>query len=370
MQDMMNAARLHNIGGNMQIDSIPVPDLRPNEVLVKVEASNVVQNLPNILNTMGEDSAMAFPRLPAVFGLDSTGTIVRCGDLVCGLSEGMRVYINPLLFAEGSAASRAGRPIDCEYFALRGYFGFGDKGQASLDRYPQGGFAQYIAVPQHAIVTLPDHLDFDTASRFGYLGTAYRALKLGGCDPTKTVLINGISGTLGLGAVALALAMGARTILGTAQDESLFGKVEALGPKGRIHVLKSGTQDTQDWARTLTDGAGVDIVIDALGGDAPPEPTQQALYSLKRGGCLVNIGAVQGDVPLPLFWAMSNNLRIIGSTWFTTGDAQEMSDMVKQGCLDLSFFDNRIYALADINKAIEDTETRNGGFSNFVIHPN
>ena len=367
----MEAAQLYEVAADMEVASIPVPSLRDGEVLIKVAACNVVQNLKNVLKGMGNTpEEFPFPVLPAVFGLDAAGTVEECGSLVQGFKPGDRVYVNPGISCGGCEACRSDRAIDCDAFALRGYFGIGRASQATLDAHPQGGFAQYIAASQHNLVTLPDNLDFDTASRFGYLGTAYRALKTAQCGPGKVVLINGITGTLGLGVVALALALGAKRILGTARDTALFQQVEALAKDGRINILELGTKDIQQWVTEQAANAGIDIVIDAFGGGAPAEPVQQALRSLKRGGCMVNIGAVKDEVPVDLFWVLSNNIRIIGSSWFTTGESQKMASMVEQGALDLSFFENEKFSLKDVNRAIAMTDQRHGGFSNYVVNPN
>ncbi len=367
----MQAARLYDVDSDMQIEEIAVPDIRPDEVLIKVQACNVVQNLKNVLKGMDDGPiSFPFPQLPAVFGLDVTGTVERCGSLTSGFEVGDRVYVNPGLSCGGCKACRSDRSIDCEAFALRGYFGIGPKSQKSLDDYPQGGFAQFMTAPQRNLVRLPDGLDFDTASRFGYLGTAFSALQQAGCGPDKTVLIDGITGTLGLGAVAIAVAMGAAKILGTARDTKLFSRVKALGADGQIEILELGTADTKEWALAQTDGDGVDIVIDALGNGAPPEALQSVLSTLQRGGYLVNIGATTGDVPIAMFWALSNNIKIIGSSWFTTGQGQQMAALVERGLLDLSFFENQKYPLSAVNDAIDGTGERSGGFTNFVVNPN
>jgi len=367
----MHAARLYDLDSDMKVEEIAIPALRPDEVLIKVQACNVVQNLRNVLKGMDDGPiSFPFPQLPAVFGLDATGTVERCGSMTSGFEVGDRVYVNPGISCGGCKACRSDRSIDCEAFALRGYFGIGPKSQKSLDDHPQGGFAQFMTAPQRNLVRLPDGLDFDTASRFGYLGTAFSALQQAGCGPDKTVLIDGITGTLGLGAVAIAVAMGASRILGTARDTELFPRVKALGADGQIEILEMGTVDTKEWASAQIDGDGVDIVIDALGNGAPPEALRTVLSTLRRGGCLVNIGATSGDVPIAMFWALSNNIRIIGSSWFTTGQGQQMAALVERGMLDLSFFENQKYPLSAVNDAINGTDERNGGFSNFVVNPN
>lgn len=190
-----------------------------------------------------------------------------------------------------------------------------------------------------------------------------------GRGPGNTVLFNGISGTLGVGAVALELAMGVRKILGTARNQELFQKVKDLAAPGRIEIHTLGTVPTQQWISEVTQGEDVDIVIDALAPGAPHESPTQALKSLHRGGHLVNIGAIAGDVPIDVHWIMDNDIQLSGSACFTTGQGQAMADMVESGVLDLSFFEHTTFDLADVSRAISGIENRHGGFSNYVICP-
>ena len=77
-----------------------------------------------------------------------------------------------------------------------------------FEDYPYGGLGEYMTAPQYSLVTLPDNVSFETAARWGYLGTAYSALKRSGANMGTSVLVNGISGTLGLGVALFALALG------------------------------------------------------------------------------------------------------------------------------------------------------------------
>jgi threonine dehydrogenase-like Zn-dependent dehydrogenase len=183
------------------------------------------------------------------------------------------------------------------------------------------------------------------------------------------VLINGISGTLGLGVALFALALGARKVLGTGRDRDLLARVRAIAP-GRIEV--HGLDDevsVGEWTRSLTGGAGADLVIDALGPGAPHETMLAAVDALARGGHHVNIGAVAGDVPVHLHKVMDNDMRLSGSAWFTTAEGQEMADLAESGTVDLSVFEHEVFKLNDINTALAVLKNRNAGFSNYVICP-
>lgn len=217
-----------------------------------------------------------------------------------------------------------------------------------FEDYPYGGLCEHIPAPEHSLVRLPYNLSHETAARLVYLGNAYKALLKANAGPTSTALINGISGTLGLEAVALALAMGVKRILGTARNQELFQRVKDLAAPGRTSIHTLGTIPTDQWAKEITHGEGVNVVIDALGPGAPHESPTQALKALHRGGHFVNIGAVAGEVPIDLHWIMDNDIQLCGSAWFTTGQGQAMADMVASGVLDISFFENVSFKLEDV----------------------
>ncbi|MFZ0072087.1 MAG: alcohol dehydrogenase catalytic domain-containing protein, partial [Xanthobacteraceae bacterium] len=204
----MIAARLHEYGAPMRLDRIEIPRPRPTDVLVEVKACGIVPNLQRVIaNFFATKSPEPRPTLPlpAIFGLDPAGVIAEVGEQVRGLRPGERVYVNPVRGCGDCRMCRSGQILDCPKFTLQGYFG---RSLEIMKDYPYGGLAQFITAPASAIVRLPDNLTFNEAARFGYLGTAYSALKKLGVGPGRSVLINGISGMLGLCAVLLALAMG------------------------------------------------------------------------------------------------------------------------------------------------------------------
>tara|TARA_R110000764_G_scaffold90881_1_gene173364 strand:+ start:17511 stop:18554 length:1044 start_codon:yes stop_codon:yes gene_type:complete len=347
-----------------------MPSIRPTEVLVNVKACGIVPNLHNILtNWTTWFPELPLPQLPAIFGLDPAGVVEAVGDQVYDFKPGDRVYVNPARYCGSCRACRSGNTTGCTAYTFNGYFGFTPRSPRMFEDYPYGGLCEYMPAPQYSLVKIPDNLDFQTAARFGYIGTAYRALLKANVGPSSTVLINGISGTLGLGAAALALAMGARKILGTARNQALFQRVKDLAIPGRIEIHTLGERPTDEWVHEITNGEGLDVVIDALGPGAPAESMLQAMRGLHRSGRIVNIGAVAGQVPMDVHWIMDNDIQFSGSAWFTTAQGQEMADMVGSGVLDLSFFEHSVFSLEEVNQAISGIENRHGGFGNFVICP-
>ena len=211
-------------------------------------------------------------------------------------------------------------------------------------------------------------MTFEQGARFGYLGTAFSALRKAGAGPGRTVLVDGISGTLGLGACLIALGLGATRILGTGRNPDLVDDVKAIAPD-RIDVLPAGTTHLPDWLRERTDGEGVNIVIDALGPGAPAEAMLEAVDSLARGGVLVDIGGMMERPGLDLFAMMCSQRSVLGSLWFSTREGQDMADMAGSGALDLSVLEHQTFPLAQVNEALDSIPQRHGGFTNFLCMP-
>ena len=369
MQDML-AARLHEIGGEMRLERVPVPQPRATDVVVQVKACNIVPNLKNVLATYAEwFPYLPLPELPAVFGLDSAGVVTAVGDQVVDVAIGDRVYVNPGLSCGSCRACRRGEEPNCAMYTFMGYFSFGKDGQRLFDAYPYGGLGEYLNAPQRNVVKLPDSVSFEQGARFGYLGTAYSALRKADAGPGRTVLVDGISGTLGIGALLNALAMGVTRVFGTGRDKQLLADVKAIAPD-RVEVLAVGDGDLREWVLQNNGGEGVDIVIDALGPGGPAETFLHALTTLARGGTAVDIGGMMEKPGLDLFAMMCSQQSVLGSLWFTTGEAQEMSDLAGSGALDLSIFEHHVFPLTKINEALNDgLPARHGGFTNFIVTP-
>jgi D-arabinose 1-dehydrogenase-like Zn-dependent alcohol dehydrogenase len=353
----------------MRLDEIATPQPRPTDVLVRIKACGVVPNLPNVLeNWETWFPHQPLPRLPASFGLDAAGLVAAVGDAVHDIAVGTRVYVNPLRGCGSCRDCRSDRIAFCRFGVFQGYFGFGPNAQTLFDDYPHGGLGQYQTAPQGAVVKLPDSLSFAQATRIGYLGTSYSALRKSGIRPGQTLLINGVSGTLGLGLVAFALATGVTSILGTGRDRALLERVKALAPS-RIAVFSTKDGSVEAWAKSLTEGIGVDAAIDAQGAGAPSSGSLEALRSVRKGGAMVVIGGVSEPMPVDVKWLMDNSIRIIGSLWFSTAEGQEIADMAGAGTLDLSIFQPKVFPLAAVNELVSHIGERDGGFTNFVVVP-
>jgi alcohol dehydrogenase len=368
----MRAARLHEIGREFVIDDITRPAPGPRDVVVEVKACNIVPNLKNVITVYPElNPFLPLPALPAVFGLDAAGVVAEVGTQVRNIRVGDRVYINPGRHSGDSHASRTGQPVNDPAYTFQGYFGFGPGSQDIFRDYPHGGLCEYTRAPADGLVVLPPEVTFEQACRFGYLGTAYAGLRKAGVRAGQTVLVNGATGTLGVGTVLNALAMGATRVLALGRKRDLLERLSRLDPR-RVRVLDVGHRDAGEvveWAREETDGLGPDVFVDAVSATAPAALTLAGLDALRRGGRMVSIGAMAEPLPLEMYRLMTANITIIGSLWFEVSDGQDMAAMAAAGTLDLTVFDHEVFPLSKANEALAHAAERSGGFANIVVTP-
>jgi D-arabinose 1-dehydrogenase-like Zn-dependent alcohol dehydrogenase len=369
MTETMRAARLHAINTPMTIEEVEKPVARGTDVLVEVKACGLVPNLANVLNNWETwYPHQPLPPKPAIFGLDPAGVVTAVGEQVIAIKPGDRVYVNPLRSCGACHACASGQQMKCDYFTFNGYFGFNENSLEVYKLYPDGGFAQFMRAPQGAIVKLPDNMTFPQAARMGYLGTSYSALRKFGGLAGKSLIINGATGTLGVGATMFALAMGAAKIYAVARGKPLLERLQKLAPS-RIETFSNADGSVAEWVKSRTAGLGADFMLDCLGAVADVEAMKDAMFGTRRGGRIVNIGGTGSDMALNTKWWMDNSMELIGSAWLTTAEGMEIAAMVETGVIDLSVLEARTYPLDQVNDAINGAASGNGGFTNYVLEP-
>ena len=173
----------------------------------------------------------------------------------------------------------------------------------------QGAFATHIVARSQQLVRLPDAMDFARGASFLQVyGTAWFALKhRTTIRPGEVVLVTGAGGGVGLAAIDVACSMGASVIAVASSKEKRDLAISA----GAFAAIDPTTEDVKVRARELTDGNGVDVVYDVVGG----EISEASLRALKFDGRLVIIGFTAGIGRIPLNLVLLNNRTVVGVEW-------------------------------------------------------
>jgi len=170
-----------------------------------------------------------------------------------------------------------------------------------------GKYAQTICVAARAALRLPDRMSLEEGAVFrGGNACAYHALVQGArLQAGETVLVMGAAGAVGLAAVQIAAALGARVLASASREDKRQLALRA----GAQSVIDSSAEDWRDQVRQWTAGQGVDVVVDPLGGDH----TERAFRALGIGGRHLVIGFAAGRIPsLPVNLALLKGASLVG----------------------------------------------------------
>jgi NADPH:quinone reductase len=183
-----------------------------------------------------------------------------------------------------------------------------------------GGFAEEMLCDADRLVAMPAGMAFEPASAFLLTyGTSYHALKdRANLLPGETMLVLGASGGVGLAAVQLGKAMGARVIAAASSD----AKLEVCRQNGADEVINYASEDLRARVKALTSGKGVDVVYDPVGGPY----SEMALRDMAWNGRFLVVGFAAGDIPkVPLNLALLKGCAIVGVFWgaFTRNEPEK-----------------------------------------------
>ena len=229
------------------VEDVPTPTPRTDQVQVRVRAASV--NFPDLLMTRGDYQMK--PPLPFTPGLDLAGEISALGPDVEGWSVGEAVV-----------------------------------GGARL-----GGFAQYAVLDAAGLTRKPDRLSFAEAAAYpaAYLSAYVALVRRARVQPGEWVLVHGAAGGVGLAAVDLAKALGARVIAASASDEKLAVVQREYAPDAVVNSAPG----FREAVKAITGGRGADVIYDPVGGDVFDESVRCIAFD----GRLLVIGFTSGRIP-------------------------------------------------------------------------
>lgn len=290
----MRAVQLQAHGGPEQLElvDLPMPQPAAGEVLLRVLAVSV-NHLDLWIRRGMPGFKVAFPLIP---GCDGTAEVVELGADVSSLSVGMHVLLEPGFNAGDSVERAAGQEHLAEDYVIRG-------------EHCDGFDVEFVCIPADRCTPMPAGLDpIRTAAAPLVFMTAWGMLhERARVKAGETVLV--IGGTSGVGSAAIQLAKraGARvlTTAGNAQKRSLAVEL------GADEAVDHGDADWPKHIKAMTDGRGVDVVIEHVG----PATWKGSMRSLARNGRLVTCGGTTGpkvSVLLPHLFV--KNLSLMGST--------------------------------------------------------
>ena len=245
------------------LEELPAPQAGAGEVVIDVKAAAV--NFPDVLIIQGKYQFK--PNLPFTPGNELAGVVSAVGDGVTRIKVGDRV----------------------------------------IAMVPSGAFAEQIAVPQQAVIPMPPEMDFDTAAAITLTyGTSHHAVvDRAGLKAGETMLVLGAAGGVGLAAIEIGKALGARVIAAASSEE----KLAICRAHGADATINYSTGDLRADIKAATDGKGPDVIYDPVGGDY----AEPAFRSIAWRGRYLVVGFANGEIPrLPLNLALLKGASLMG----------------------------------------------------------
>ncbi len=240
----MKAARLYQIGEELRIDTVEVPEVGPDDVIVDIRASGICHSDLNY-----RDGVSPVGKLPIILGHEIAGLVSKTGERVKGVEEGERVCVHYIRSCGNCSFCQTSREDFCEQYQMIG---------KDID----GGFAEYIKVPASNVLKLPSALPFDQACILGCaVSTAYHALRRGRIRAGDTVAVYGVGG-LGAQAISLARILKAKKIVAVDISDEKLKLAKKLGAD---EIVNAATEDPAQRIEEMTEGKFADLVLDLVG---------------------------------------------------------------------------------------------------------
>jgi NADPH2:quinone reductase len=264
---------------SLVVEDIASPTPGPGEVVISVKAASV--NFPDVL--IIENKYQVKPPLPFSPGSELAGIVKVVGEGVTAVTAGDRVM------------------------AITGY----------------GAFAEEIKTEAQRVLPIPVGMNFATAAAFGltYATSDHALSDRGALKSGETLLVLGAAGGVGIAAIEIGKALGARVIACASTDD----KLAVCRAHGADDTINYATDDLRERIKALTGGNGPDVIYDPVGGPF----TEPALRSIAWRGRLLVVGFAAGDIPkIPLNLTLLKGCSIVGVFWgeFTRREPQHFAD--------------------------------------------
>ena len=317
----------------------PVIDNR-NNVLIRMTAAGICGSDVGIYH--GTNAAATYPR---IIGHEMVGRVAEIGASVTGLKAGDRVIVNQVTSCGECYPCRMGRGNVCDHLAVRGV-------------HIDGGYQEYIAVPEADCYLLPDSLSDEDAVMIEPTTIAIQSCTRAQLEKDDMLLILG-AGALGSTILKIARQMCDHIIVADILDNKLEAAKEN-GAKYTIHVLK---EDLEDKVREYTNGRGATVSIDASG---TSDSLMKLLRATGNAGRVMVMGFSTAPIEINQFLITSKELDVRGSRLQNKrfGDAIRL---IQEGKLDLKGSVSHTFPLTKAQEAFDFVDSRDPSIRKIVL---
>ena len=332
----------------LELQDVDRPAIAPDEVLVRVAACGICGS-----DVHGYDGSSGRRQPPVIMGHEAAGTIVEAGAAVDRAQLGDRVTFDSTISCGRCDACQRGDVNLCTSRRVLG---------VSCGDYRQhGAFAEFVAVPQNILYSLPNELKFEHAAMIEPVSVAVHAVERLHVRPGERAVVVG-SGMIGLFVIQALRVAGCREVIAVDVDDSRLKVATELGATSTVN---SRTTDATAAVMELTEGNGAEVVAEVVGNAAA---LSTAINCTRRGGHIALIGNLAPEVPFPLQAVVTRELTLIGNC-ASAGEYPRAIELVASGAIRVTPLINAIAPLNEGPQWFERLYAREPGLMKVILQP-
>ena len=339
----MKSAQIIEPNKPLEINETELPKPNGNQVIVKVKSTGVCHSDLHLWEG-GYDTGDGFMKVtdrgvkfPVTPGHEVVGNVEEIGDSVQGVDIGDLVLVYPWIGCGQCTTCEKGNTNLCE-------------SPKSLGVFQDGGYAEYVLVPDAKFLAKIDNLDPDAAASLACSGlTAFTAVKKALTNSPENILIVGAGG-LGLMGVQIASALTKANIICADLDDE---KLESAKKLGATHIINTKESDAVKKIMSICNEKGVDSIIDFV--NAPPT-VKMDLSLIRKRGNIILVGLFGGSVELSLVSVPLKAITIQGAYTGNYNDMLELIKLAQRGVINPIV--SKHYKLDEANTALGDLKNR------------
>lgn len=311
---------------NLEMVQMPVPEIGPDEILVRVRACGICGS-----DVHGLDGSTGRRLPPLVMGHEAAGEVARVGAQVADLRVGDRVTFDSTIYCGRCFYCVRGDINLCDHREVMG---------VSPGPYRRhGAFAEYVAVPRRIVYCLPDTLSYEQAALIEAVSVAVHAVSITPVRLGDTAVVVG-TGMIGLLALQALRAAGCPRVIAVDTEDSRLAVARQLGATDTVNP-KSG--DAAAVVVELTGGRGADVALECVGAT---DPIGTAIGSVRKGGSVTLVGNVAPHIDLPLQSVVTRQIRVQGSC-ASNGEYPVSIDLISKGAIKVDPLISAVAPLAE-----------------------
>ncbi len=314
---------------NLHVRDVPVPEVGPDDVLIQVKACGICGS-----DVHGYDGSTGRRIPPLIMGHEASGIISSVGSSVRSFKVGDRVTFDSTVSCGHCRFCATGDINLCDNRQVVGV--------SCSDYCRNGAFAEFVAVPQHIVYSLPASFAYEKAALIEAVSIAVHAAKITHIQPGSSVVVIG-AGMIGLLVIQAFRVFGCTKVLAVDLDEF---KLQMARDMGADQTFLATDPDLLDKLKTATGGQGPDIAAEVVGAQ---KSIATAINGVRRGGTVTLIGNLAPNVEIPLQIVVTRQLSLLGSC-ASAGEYEECIALMESGAINV---DPLISALAPLSEGAD-----------------